>query len=111
MKLSLYLICRVSVLLKPLAMKSDGKSRTIKGMYVTIPAVTLFCMVNGSGFSEAFDDDDYLKLVATGKKADGTTSTWRAVTEGSLVPEGASMIQSDDGQSYYSNFPENVSFK
>lgn len=54
---------------------ADGKARTIKGMYVTIPAVTLFCMVNGSGFNEAFDDDDYLKLVATGKKADGTTST------------------------------------
>lgn len=38
----------------------------------------------------------------TSINADGTTSTWRAVTEGSLVPEGASMIQSDDGQSYYS---------
>lgn len=54
---------------------ADGETHTIKGMYVTIPAVTLYCMINGSGFSEAFDDDDILKLIATGTKADGTTST------------------------------------
>ncbi len=33
---------------------------------------------------------------------DGTTSTWRAYTDESRVPEGASYITSEDGQSYYS---------
>lgn len=54
---------------------TDGSAHTIKGMYVTIPAVTLYCMLYGNSFSDAFDEDDFLKLVATGTKADGSTST------------------------------------
>lgn len=54
---------------------TDGSAHTIKGMYVTIPAITLYCMLNGNQFSQAYDEDDFLKLVATGTKADGTTST------------------------------------
>lgn len=54
---------------------TDGSAHTIKGMYVTIPAVTLYCMLYGNQFSEAYDEDDFLKLVATGKKADGSESS------------------------------------
>lgn len=32
-------------------------------------------MLNGNQFSEAYDEDDILKLVATGKKADGSESS------------------------------------
>ena len=54
---------------------TDGEAHKIKGMYVTIPAVSLYCMLYGNSFSDAFDEDDFLKLVATGTKADGSTST------------------------------------
>ena len=54
---------------------TDGSAHTIKGMYVCIPAVTLYCMLNGNEFSAAYDEDDFLKLVATGKKADGSESS------------------------------------
>lgn len=52
-----------------------GNAHTIKSMYVCIPAITLYCMLNGNKFSEAYDEDDILKLVATGKKADGSESS------------------------------------
>lgn len=54
---------------------ADGNAHTIKSMYVCIPAVALYCMLNGNDFSEAYDEDDFLKLVATGKKADGSESS------------------------------------
>lgn len=54
---------------------ADGNAHTVKSMYVCIPAVTLYCMLNGNEFSEAYDEDDFLKLVATGKKADGSESS------------------------------------
>lgn len=54
---------------------ADGNAHTIKSMYVCIPAVTLYCMLNGNEFSAAYDEDDFLKLVATGKKADGSESS------------------------------------
>ena len=54
---------------------ADGEAHTIKSMYVCIPAITLYCMLNGNQFSEAYDEDDFLKLVATGKKADGSESS------------------------------------
>ena len=54
---------------------ADGNAHTIKSMYVCIPAITLYCMLNGNQFSEAYDEDDILKLVATGKKADGSESS------------------------------------
>ena len=54
---------------------TDGEAHKIKGMYVTIPAVSVYCMLYGNTFSDAFDEDDFLKLVATGTKADGSTST------------------------------------
>ena len=54
---------------------ADVNAHTIKSMYVCIPAITLYCMLNGNQFSEAYDEDDILKLVATGKKADGSESS------------------------------------
>jgi hypothetical protein len=54
---------------------ADGNAHTIKSMYVCIPAISLYCMLNGNEFSEAYDEDDFLKLVATGKKADGSESS------------------------------------
>lgn len=44
----------------------DGEARVIDHMYVTIAAPTHYCITYGNNFSEAFDNDDYLKLVATG---------------------------------------------
>lgn len=54
---------------------TDGSAHTIKGMYVTIPAVTVYCMLYGNQFSQAYDEDDFLKLVATGTKADGSKTS------------------------------------
>ena len=54
---------------------ADGNAHTIKSMYICIPAITLYCMLNGNEFSAAYDEDDFLKLVATGKKADGSESS------------------------------------
>ena len=54
---------------------ADGNAHTIISMYVCIPAVSLYCMLNGNEFSDAYDEDDILKLVATGKKADGSESS------------------------------------
>ena len=50
----------------------DGEARVIDHMYVTIAAPTHYCITYGNDFSEAFDNDDYLKLVATGIKEDDT---------------------------------------
>lgn len=54
---------------------ADGNAHTIKSMYVCIPAITMYCMLNGNMFSEAYDEDDFLKIVAVGKKADGSESS------------------------------------
>ncbi len=62
---------------------ADGNAHTIKSMYVCIPSITLYCMLYGNMFSEAYDEDDFLKLVATGKKADGSeTSVEFVLAEG-----------------------------
>ena len=44
-------------------------------MNVCIPVVTYYCIKYGSSFNDPYGEDDYLKLVATGTKSDGTTST------------------------------------
>lgn len=49
---------------------SDGVARVIDHMYVTISAPTLYCITNGNSFSEAYDDDDFLNIVATGYNGD-----------------------------------------
>ena len=50
----------------------DGEARVIDHMYVTIAAPTHYCITYGNSHSQAFDDDDFLKLVATGIKEDDT---------------------------------------
>ena len=54
---------------------ANGEAHTIKSMYICIPAITMYCMLNGNQFSEAYDEDDFLKIVAIGKKADGSESS------------------------------------
>ena len=50
----------------------DGKARIVDHMYVTNAAPTHYCVLNGNDFSQAFDNDDFLKLVATGIREDDT---------------------------------------
>lgn len=54
---------------------TDGEARVIDHMYVTTPAIPYYCIKNGSDFSDKYDEDDFLKIVATGFKEDNTTST------------------------------------
>lgn len=48
----------------------DGKAHVIDHMYVTIVAPTHYCIKYGNSFSQAYDEDDFLKLIATGIKED-----------------------------------------
>lgn len=48
----------------------DGIARVIDHMFVTIAAPTHYCIEYGNNFSQAFDNDDFLKLVATGIRED-----------------------------------------
>lgn len=70
---------------------SDGKARVIDHMYVTIAAPTHYCITYGNGFSQAFDDDDFLKLVATGIKEDNTKTAPVEI----MLAEGANMKLTD----------------
>lgn len=54
---------------------ADSQPRVIESMNVCIPVVTYYCIKYGSSFNDPYGEDDYLKLVATGTKSDGTTST------------------------------------
>ena len=71
---------------------SDGVARVLDHMYVTIAAPTHYCITYGNGYSDAFDDDDFLKLVATGIKADYTTKTTPVEI---MLAEGADMKLTD----------------
>ena len=48
----------------------DGIARVIDHMFVTIAAPTHYCRKYGNNFRNAFDNDDFLKLVATGIRED-----------------------------------------
>ena len=52
---------------------TDGEARVIDHMYVTMTAVTQYCVTYGNGFSEAYDEDDYLNIVATGYNGETET--------------------------------------
>ena len=52
--------------LKPALSFADNIPRVIDHMYVTNASVTMYCMLYGNGFSNSFDEDDYLDIVATG---------------------------------------------
>ncbi len=51
---------------------ADGRARVIDHMWVTLSAVTHYCLKNGNGFSDSYDEDDFLKIVATGVAEDGS---------------------------------------
>ena len=51
----------------------DGVARQINKMSVVMTALPIYSLLYGSDFSEAYDDDDYLKLVITGYAEDGST--------------------------------------
>lgn len=51
----------------------DGVARQINKMKVVMGALPIYSIINGSDFSEAYDDDDYLKLVVTAYAEDGST--------------------------------------
>lgn len=53
----------------------DGRARTVDHMWVTNTSVALWAMTYGSGFSAAFDSDDYLIIDAIGYNGDTKTKT------------------------------------
>jgi hypothetical protein len=52
--------------IKPALYFKDNTPRTIDHMYITNASVTMYCMLYGNSFSDAFDTDDFLRIVATG---------------------------------------------
>ena len=70
---------------------SDGVARVLDHMYVTIAAPTHYCITYGNGYSKAFKDGDFLKLVATGIKEDDTKTTPVEI----MLAEGADMKLTD----------------
>ena len=108
----------------------DGVARQINKMSVVMTALPIYSLLNGSDFSEAYDDDDYLKLVITGYAEDGSTkeleimladgadpSTWVVdwtevdlsslgkVTKIAFHMEEAQQISYDGGETIYYKSP------
>ncbi len=54
---------------------NNAEGDTIRGMYVTSEAWAAECVKNGNGLARKFVEGDYLKVVFTGTRADGTEST------------------------------------
>lgn len=54
---------------------SDGEARIVDHMWVVNTAYVLNSALIGDSFTPPFGDDDFLKIVATGYSADGTTGT------------------------------------
>ena len=69
----------------------DGKAHVIDHMYVTIPAPTHYCIKYGNSFSQAYDDDDFLKLIATGIKEDDSETEPIEI----LLAEGSDYLITD----------------
>ena len=108
----------------------DGVARQINKMSVVMTALPIYSLLYGSDFSEAYDDDDYLKLVVTGYAEDGSTkeleimladgadpSTWVVdwtevdlsslgkVTKISFYLDEAQQISYDGGETIYYKSP------
>lgn len=75
---------------KPALVFSDGKARVIDHMYITNASVTMYCIINGSAFSDAYDGDDYLDVVATGYNGETKVGTIKF-----RLADGNSSIVSD----------------
>ena len=69
----------------------DGEAHVIDHMYVTIAAPTHYCIKYGNSFSQAYDDDDFLKLVATGIKEDDSETEPIEI----LLAEGSDYLITD----------------
>lgn len=69
----------------------DGKAHVIDHMYVTIVAPTHYCIKYGNSFSQAYDDDDFLKLIATGIKEDDSETEPIEI----LLAEGSDYLITD----------------
>lgn len=50
----------------------DGENHVIEGMYINNTTYFVNCITNGNGLTTALGDKDYVNVVATGYKADGT---------------------------------------
>lgn len=108
----------------------DGVARQINKMSVVMTGLPIYSLLYGSDFSEAYDDDDYLKLVITGYAEDGSTkeleimladgadpSTWVVdwtevdlsslgkVTKIAFHMEEAQQISYDGGETIYYKSP------
>ncbi len=60
---------------KPAIIFYDEVPRVIDHMYITNASVTMYCITYGNQFSDAYDGDDYLDVVATGYNGDVKGST------------------------------------
>lgn len=54
---------------------NDAEGDSLRGCYITNNAYALNSIVNGDSYSKKFAEGDYLKIVFTGTRADGTTAT------------------------------------
>ena len=75
---------------KPAIFFNDGKARVIDHMYITNASVTMFCMLNGNSFCQAFDEDDHMDVVATGYVGDEKVGSLKF-----RLAEGADMMVTD----------------
>ena len=108
----------------------DGVARQINKMSVVMTGLPIYSLLYGSDFSEAYDEDDYLKLVVTAYADDGSTkeleimladgadpSTWVVdwtevdlsslgkVTKLAFHMEEAQQISYDGGETIYYKSP------
>lgn len=67
----------------------DGKARVIDHIWVTNSTYAINSYVNGTAYSPAASDTDWVKIVATGNHADGSTST----AEFYLLKEGVPVTE------------------
>lgn len=54
---------------------SSAEGDTVSGFYITNNAYALNSIMNGDAYAHKFDEGDYLRVIFTGTRADGTTAT------------------------------------
>lgn len=75
---------------KPAITFYDEVPRVIDHMYITNASVTMFCMLNGNSFCQAFDEDDHMDVVATGYVGDDKVGSLKF-----RLAEGGDMMVTD----------------
>ena len=105
----------------------DGRARVVKSMWVTLTSYTRSVITLGGFGATPFGEGDYLKIIAIGLKADGTTSRcefslaegteylaewaqWDLSSLGAVIAIRFSMDEAqrtsyDGGNTYYYNTP------